>query len=1320
MCRLKYRSVVSMFLMFLLILSTLVVLPNTVKATPVGSNPKYLVLCTIADMWDFSDSCIQDLADAGVDMVELKVCANDPVSHPNPGGDGVMTSKNVYNYTLMDNQIARWANKGIKVILEPCWNGSLRSDWYPECYADYVNESGGTITGKCNIHLSAFRDTYNSFIQNVVAHYNSNSNVYGFYLEGPSFYGETELITDDFSNPKFYSYDTAAKSMFQSYLQTVYASLAALNNAWGTSYATWSAVVPPNPDYTLQDNQVDTRQSWSDFVTWRHKLLYDTMNTWDSTAKANTTKPVGIMIGGDKTGGAKAAPFSSSVGDMIKMVGSGGLYDDTGAENIASLKYSATVGNKYNVEVRSENDGDIPSVSVNARREATADFLMSGVDSTHYSYVASLFRGFDWVTHRWTGDFSKTEEYWQLKSQTQIAHNYKVGYTASDVAFFHSYYTPWYRGSILNNSDVCRVYDEEMSHPVYQAFASWGRYLTCPDVVDEQMILDDILNNYKVLVIPNFYSTVTLDTVGAKIKNWVNSGGYLVTFGQGSLTYQVNSSSRTVTCPDANNPANWCLGISGGTDAATTTSTTWKISSSKPSWLTSFSTNEQGNIPMIDKVFTSLATGAVPVVEDGIGNKLVVQYPYGSGKVLFCTARVDNNSFFRDIMPKIISDFADSKSIKRNVKFDPSIAVNYCGTNSVNGKKLFVAYSEKNLISAYDEAGKVEQKLDFDSSLSGNAELLLIGSKYYTNTLNATIGTRDTYYDSTGITFTLPNSINLSRSISPLPVLSVIASSRDSRYPEANMIDGIVGQNEEDGFWVSDVVMPQGVTLCLGKQRVVNSLVVKPRVSYGPKDVVVSVSNDNINFTNVWSGQLPNGNQVIYFDSPRSVTYVHLQINSSYSTNAQIRELEVYGPEAVDFSRKVNAASVTYSTQNASYPVSYAYDGNESTCWRSTATPTQLSPQYLLYDLGSAYNINKVEVASSAGNGPKDFDILVSADGINYSNVYASTKNDNKGELYTFNPISARYVKLNIRSSYASGYVAVSEMEAYATGADAGALKEIRATTVRASSSLNPWPGAYNAGNTLDGCYTSDSTGFWVSNYAASATKPEWLVYDLGKKQKISRVVVKPRAPYGNCNTEILVSTDGARYSSVWSGTAAQNGNLTANFTATDAVFVKILMKSSYSSSNVQIQEVEFFGPSEVNTQNKLDISSLSATSEQSPYYASYMKDGIYDNNSGFWVGNTPSETSPQVVTSDLGSSKTVTRVLIDSRMGAYAIGPGEVIIFASNDGTNYSEISRGYCSQGREIFNVDTVTARYIKIYIKSSYTTGNVQINELEVFGS
>jgi hypothetical protein len=110
------------------------------------------------------------------------------------------------------------------------------------------------------------------------------------------------------------------------------------------------------------------------------------------------------------------------------------------------------------------------------------------------------------------------------------------------------------------------------------------------------------------------------------------------------------------------------MGLSGGLAASATTNTIWKVASPKPAWLTSLAASDHGDIPAIEKVFTTLAAGTTAVLVEGNRNALVVQSTYGFGRVLFCTTKIENNAFFTDVMPRIVSDFADSNSNSINLR----------------------------------------------------------------------------------------------------------------------------------------------------------------------------------------------------------------------------------------------------------------------------------------------------------------------------------------------------------------------------------------------------------------------------------------------------------------------------------------------------------------------------------------------------------------------------------------------------------------------------------------------------------------------------
>ncbi|RED65278.1 discoidin domain-containing protein [Cohnella phaseoli] len=1290
------------------------------QSGPTGFEPRIGLLAAIPDMWSFPDSAIRDVADAGVDVVELKAVANDPLAHPNPGGDGVMSAKGTYDFSLLDAQIDRWEAKGIRVVLEVTLNGSFRQDWWPEYYADYVAEDGSILPNRFNVYVPALQNGYDSFIEAVVDHYDGDDGVYGFYIDGPGYYGEVEMLTDNYASPKFYSYDPHAKAAFRSYLQTVYPSVAALNTAWGSSYTGWGDVQSPLPDYSLGEGEVDLRQSWSDFVTWRHTFLYDVMERWLSTAKSATSKPLGIKIGGAKMGSnPNSAAFSASTADLLKLLASGGhpaFFDDTNNENLSSMRHSTTIGSHYGVKIWGEGDGGIPAVSYNQQRQNAANLLMSGADTMHYAYVEWLFKGFDWGTASWTGGFEKTKDYYYWKSLNETVKQYRPDYEPSEVAFFQSHHSSWYRGGDKTNRDVSLVYDAEMTHGAYGAYASWARYLTTPDVVDEQLILDDILSRYKVLIVPNTSSTVTLESVGDKIKAWVQGGGKLVTFGEGALTYQIDEDRRLVS-PTPSDPSGWSLGLSGGTAAAATSSREWRVADSKPAWLSSLTTADAGELPAIDKAFVSLAAGAVPVVEDGDGNALVVEYPYGSGSVLFTTTRVQNNAFFNEIMPNILSDFADSAGVARPIRFEPTVAAAYTGTDAASGSKLVVSYSGKNLMdSQYDEAGGVQQRIEFSPSLTGSAEVLQF-TKYYGNPSVGSPGARDTMTDAIATTVTLPADVTHYRSASPIPIYDVQTTNQHGDYPRENMIDGMIG-GEDHGFWAGTPTAVQTIIANVGKERVVQAVVIEPRQGFGPKNATVSVSSDGTSYTDVWNGTLPDERQVVYFERPMRAQLVKLYVTSSYSPDGtvQIRELQLYGPESEDDSKRIAPASATASSQGGGSPVSNVHDLREDTYWRSGAYPTEPAPQSIVYDLGASHRINRVEIQPVPNEGPKDIDILLSTDGSSYSFAYTATS-ANGGQLHTFKPTEARYVKLNIRSSYGWSDTGIAEMAVYATGAKEEEDKEIAAATVQASSTLSYY--AYNPAKTLDGVKDLPEEGFWVSGKPAASANPQWLVYDLGSLRTLGMVRILPRENYGNKDTEILVSADGIRYTKVADYTAA-NAAQSRSFGRTDARFVKLLFKSGYDAGSVQIRETEFFGPIVPGSDNRLPIASVVASSEVAPYGPSRVDDGVYDNGSGFYVGTEPSESQPQTITADLGTVRNVRAIAVDSRMGAYPLGPAEVIVLGSADGVHYDRLSAGYLTQGRTVLGVGEATARYIRLYMKSSYSgDGTNQLNELAVYG-
>jgi chitinase len=84
--------------------------------------------------------------------------------------------------------------------------------------------------------------------------------------------------------------------------------------------------------------------------------------------------------------------------------------------------------------------------------------------------------------------------------------------------------------------------------------------------------------------------------------------------------------------------------------------------------------------------------------------------------------------------------------------------------------------------------------------------------------------------------------------------------------------------------------------------------------------------------------------------------------------------------------RALNRPATASSTESASYPASYAVDGNTATRWSSAFA----DPQWLQIDLGSSYAINRVRLNWEAAYA-NAYSIQVSSDAVNWTSIYSRT-----------------------------------------------------------------------------------------------------------------------------------------------------------------------------------------------------------------------------------------------------------------------------------------------------------------------------------------
>jgi hypothetical protein len=231
------------------------------------------------------------------------------------------------------------------------------------------------------------------------------------------------------------------------------------------------------------------------------------------------------------------------------------------------------------------------------------------------------------------------------------------------------------------------------------------------------------------------------------------------------------------------------------------------------------------------------------------------------------------------------------------------------------------------------------------------------------------------------------------------------------------------------------------------------------------------------------------------------------------------------------------------ANENAGTTPNLAVDGNAGTRWSSPFS----DPQWLRVDLGASYAISRVVLNWEAAYG-KAYQIQVSADGVTWATIYATTTGDGGIDDLTVSG-TGRYVRMyGTARGTAYGY-SLWEFQIYGeTGATPTATRTLVPTATQpptgcgsanaalgkpATSSSNE-----NAGTTPNLAVDGNAGTRWSSAWS----DPQWLQVDLGSIQLICRVVLNWEAAYGKAY-QIQVSVDAATWATIYS-TATSDGGI--------------------------------------------------------------------------------------------------------------------------------------------------------------------------------
>ncbi|WP_310501329.1 discoidin domain-containing protein [Paenibacillus qinlingensis] len=230
--------------------------------------------------------------------------------------------------------------------------------------------------------------------------------------------------------------------------------------------------------------------------------------------------------------------------------------------------------------------------------------------------------------------------------------------------------------------------------------------------------------------------------------------------------------------------------------------------------------------------------------------------------------------------------------------------------------------------------------------------------------------------------------------------------------------------------------------------------------------------------------------------------------------------------------------------------------------------------------------------------------------------------------------------------------------------------------------------------------------GNFGTRWGSSYTDNEWIYVDLGSPVYVDGAKLYWEAAYGK-NYQIQVSNDGSIWTNVFSTTTGNGGVDEISFTPTLARYVKMNGTLRGSVYGYSLWEFEVYGAAG-NLAMGATVSGSSSV-ENTNFSAAKINDGQRSSvtgSMGWSSNNSLTSNHTELVTLDMGSSKTISKVDLFPRNDAGNVGqnfPIDFTIKTSADNVNWSTVvaRTGYAQPGNAVqsFAFSAVSARYVKI---------------------
>jgi hypothetical protein len=192
----------------------------------------------------------------------------------------------------------------------------------------------------------------------------------------------------------------------------------------------------------------------------------------------------------------------------------------------------------------------------------------------------------------------------------------------------------------------------------------------------------------------------------------------------------------------------------------------------------------------------------------------------------------------------------------------------------------------------------------------------------------------------------------------------------------------------------------------------------------------------------------------------------------------------------------LNKAATASSVETAGLEAARAVDGGAGTRWSSAWS----DPQWIRIDLNGTYTINRVVLRWEAAYA-RGYRVEISADGANWTSIYATTTSDGGVDDLTGLNGTGRYLRVYGTARATQWGYSLWEIEAYGSGSTptstptppSGGANVAAGKPVSGSTTLS------NPARVTDGDKNT-------ANYAGIDLGPRWIQIDLGQSYSLNRV----------------------------------------------------------------------------------------------------------------------------------------------------------------------------------------------------------------------